>query len=82
MTDTGRRLQIVDAAAGRAHVVGLATDGSLWSAGDGLNGQLGIGTRQFGLCTGDGDTDIVANGTGEEFAVHWQRIGYRGSIGR
>jgi hypothetical protein len=24
----------------------------------------------------------VANGTGEEFAVHWQRIGYRGSIGR
>ncbi|KAF4159605.1 hypothetical protein CNMCM6069_001248 [Aspergillus lentulus] len=50
-TDTGRRLQIVVAAAGRAHVVALAADGSLWSAGDGLNGQLGIGTRQFGLCT-------------------------------
>ncbi|KAF4178609.1 hypothetical protein CNMCM8694_004133 [Aspergillus lentulus] len=51
VTDTGRRLQIVIAAAGRAHVVDLAADGSLWSAGDGLNEQLGIGIRKFGLCT-------------------------------
>ncbi|PKX96182.1 uncharacterized protein P174DRAFT_430454 [Aspergillus novofumigatus IBT 16806] len=29
MTDTGNRLQIVDAAAGRAHIVALAADGSL-----------------------------------------------------
>jgi hypothetical protein len=48
MTDTGRRLDILDAAAGRAHVVALAADGSLWSTGDGLSGQFGIGTRQFG----------------------------------
>jgi alpha-tubulin suppressor-like RCC1 family protein len=73
-TDTAERLQIVDAAAGQTHVVALAADGSLWSAGDGLNGQLGIGTRQFGLCTGDGNTDIAANDTGEEFAVDWQMV--------
>ncbi|KAF4168454.1 hypothetical protein CNMCM6936_002164 [Aspergillus lentulus] len=51
VTDTGKGLQIVIAAAGRAHVVALAADGLLWSADDGLNEQLGIGIRQFGLCT-------------------------------
>ncbi|RHZ56271.1 uncharacterized protein CDV56_105359 [Aspergillus thermomutatus] len=81
MTDTGRRLPIVDAAAGRAHVVALAADGSLWSAGDGLNGQLGIGTRQFGLCTGNRTTDIAANDTGEEFAVYWQKVDTAGILG-
>ncbi|KAF7128792.1 hypothetical protein CNMCM5793_003701 [Aspergillus hiratsukae] len=80
-TDTGNRLQIVDAAAGRAHVVALAADGSLWSAGYGLKGQLGIGTRQFGLCTGDGNTDIAANDTGEEFAVDWQKMDTVGILG-
>ncbi|RHZ56940.1 hypothetical protein CDV55_103152 [Aspergillus turcosus] len=80
MTDTGNRLQIVDAAAGRAHVVALAADGSLWSVGDGLNGQLGIGTREFGLCTGQGNTDIAANDTGEEFAVHWQKMDTSGIL--
>ncbi|GFG05806.1 putative ankyrin repeat protein PAE1861 [Aspergillus udagawae] len=80
-TDTGNRLQIVDSAAGRAHVIALGVDGSLWSAGDGLNGQLGIGTRQFGLCTGDGNTDIAANDTGEEFAVHWQKMDTAGILG-
>jgi hypothetical protein len=80
-TNTGNRLQIVDAAAGRAHVIALGVDGSLWSAGDGLNGQLGIGTRQFGLCTGDGNTDIAANDTGEEFAVHWQKMDTAGILG-
>ncbi|GIC88876.1 uncharacterized protein Aud_005278 [Aspergillus udagawae] len=79
--DTGNRLQIVDSAAGRAHVIALGVDGSLWSAGDGLNGQLGIGTRQFGLCTGDGNTDIAANDTGEEFAVHWQKMDTAGILG-
>jgi alpha-tubulin suppressor-like RCC1 family protein len=80
-TDSGRRLDILDAAAGRAHVVALAANGSLWSAGDGLNGQLGIGTRQFGLCTEDGNTDITANDTGEEFAIHWQQMDTAGVLG-
>lgn len=74
VTDTGRRLQIVVAAEGRAHVVALAADGSLWSEGDGLNGQLGIRTGQFSLCTGYDTTDIAANDTGEGFAVHWQKV--------
>ncbi|PYI27823.1 hypothetical protein BP00DRAFT_497770 [Aspergillus indologenus CBS 114.80] len=67
-------LRIQHAAAGGRHVIAFATDGSLWSAGDGLYGQLGIGVRQFGLCTPDGVVDMEANETEEEFAVKWERM--------
>ncbi|OJJ95126.1 hypothetical protein ASPACDRAFT_64726 [Aspergillus aculeatus ATCC 16872] len=69
-----QRLRIQHAAAGGRHVVAVATDGSLWSAGDGLSGQLGIGVRQFGLCTPDGVVDMEANETEEEFAVKWEEM--------
>ncbi|OJJ35883.1 hypothetical protein ASPWEDRAFT_531814 [Aspergillus wentii DTO 134E9] len=68
------RLRVKDAAAGREHVVVLTEDGSLWSAGDGLYGQLGIGLRQFGLCSEGGVIDMLENYTEEEFAVDWQRM--------
>ncbi|RAH42626.1 uncharacterized protein BO95DRAFT_466734 [Aspergillus brunneoviolaceus CBS 621.78] len=67
-------LRMKHAAAGGRHVVAVATDGSLWSAGDGLSGQLGIGVRQFGLCTADGVVDMGANETEEKFAVKWERM--------
>ncbi|PYH84673.1 hypothetical protein BO82DRAFT_399501 [Aspergillus uvarum CBS 121591] len=54
-------LRIQHAAAGGRHVIAVTTGGSLWSAGDGLYGQLGIGLRQFGLCTPDGVVDMEAN---------------------
>lgn len=67
-------LRMKHAAAGGRHVVAVATDGSLWSAGDGLSGQLGIGVRQFGLCTADDVVDMEANETEEKFAVKWERM--------
>jgi hypothetical protein len=47
----------------------------------GIDGQLGIGTRQLGLCTGNGNTDIAANDTGEDFAVYWQKMDTAGILG-
>lgn len=80
MNENGEPLDIVDAAAGRTHVVALASDGSLWSAGDGLLGQLGIGIRQFGLCTPGRVIDMLANETEEEFAEDWQRMDVEGVL--
>ena len=54
----GNRLKFKDAAAGWKHVVALAEDGSLSSTGEGVLGQLGLGLRQFGLCTKDGVIDM------------------------
>ncbi|KAJ5114704.1 RCC1/BLIP-II protein [Penicillium alfredii] len=76
------RLQIKNAAAGQKHVVALAVDGSLWSVGDGIYGQLGIGLKQFGLCTEDGVIDMLENETDEEFAVDWQRMDTEALEGR
>lgn len=70
----GNRLKFKDAAAGWKHVVALAEDGSLWSTGEGVLGQLGLGLRQFGLCTEIGVIDMEANETEEEFAVNWEKM--------
>ncbi|KAI9739237.1 MAG: hypothetical protein M1834_007450 [Cirrosporium novae-zelandiae] len=78
--NTGKPLKIVDAATGWRHVVALAEDGSLWSVGDGLMGELGIGIRQFGLCTKDGVIDMLENETDEEFAEEWQRMDVDGLL--
>ncbi|RAL03256.1 RCC1/BLIP-II [Aspergillus ibericus CBS 121593] len=67
-------LKIKRAAAGRNHIVVLAVDGSLWSVGEAVHGQLGIGLRQFGLCTEGHVIDMLANETEEEFAVSWERM--------
>ncbi|PYI09258.1 RCC1/BLIP-II [Aspergillus sclerotiicarbonarius CBS 121057] len=74
-------LQIKSAAAGRKHVIVLATDGSLWSAGEAVNGQLGIGLRQFGLCTEGNVIDVLENEKDEEFAVSWERMDTEALVG-
>lgn len=70
----GNPLHIVDVSTGRRHVVALAADNSLWSVGDGMMGELGIGTKQFGLCTPDHVEDFRDNEIDEEFAETWQRM--------
>ncbi|PWY76102.1 RCC1/BLIP-II protein [Aspergillus sclerotioniger CBS 115572] len=75
-------LKIKSAAAGRNHIIVLAVNGSLWSVGEGLQGQLGIGLRQFGLCTEGNVIDMLANETDEEFAVSWERMDTEALVGR
>ncbi|PYH98014.1 hypothetical protein BO71DRAFT_406494 [Aspergillus ellipticus CBS 707.79] len=69
----GTPLKIKSAAAGRDHVIALAADGSAWSVGNGLDGQLGIGNRQFGLCT-EGFIVLDEYVSREEYAVDWEKM--------
>lgn len=63
---------IVDVAIGHNHVVALTSTGEVFTAGDGMHGQLGVGERQFDLHVEK--HPMSDSGESWEFAEHWQKV--------
>ena len=67
---SGQPLLIADVAVGQSHVVVVGTDGeTVMAAGEGVSGQLGIGTKQFGFCV---DTGRGFDERALEYVEDWQ----------
>lgn len=65
--------KIIDIAIGYNHLVALAQDGQVFTAGDGMHGQLGVGeVQQFQLHAIK--HQMNENEESWEFAEHWQKI--------
>ncbi|KAI9681347.1 MAG: hypothetical protein M1817_002630 [Caeruleum heppii] len=47
LVDIDEGVDVVDVAMGEGHVLALGGDGRVWAVGQGVNGQLGNGTRGF-----------------------------------
>ena len=63
---------IVDVAIGHNHLVALSSEGEVFTAGDGMHGQLGVGERQFDLHVEK--HPMSDSGESWEFAEHWQKV--------
>lgn len=64
--------KIVDVAVGNEHIVALTSEGEVYTVGEGMFGQLGVGDRQFEL-----HSELNYLNEAEEsweFAEKWQRL--------
>ncbi|KAL9627423.1 MAG: hypothetical protein Q9164_007610, partial [Protoblastenia rupestris] len=70
----GRDLQptFIDVAAGYRHLVALSSDGEVFSIGDGMQGELGVGERQHDL---HAELNYLNESEDSwEFAEYWQKL--------
>ena len=70
--DQGSSPTIVDTAIGFNHVVALTREGEVFTAGDGMHGQLGEGEAQFKLHAEK--HQMCESEESWEFAEYWQKI--------
>ncbi|KAL8746464.1 MAG: hypothetical protein Q9190_001526 [Brigantiaea leucoxantha] len=75
-TDEGVGARIVSLALGRSHALVLTEGGVVWSAGDGVAGQLGVGERVRKMrATGRGRVEFhPMDEEPLEWAEEWQRV--------
>ena len=73
---------MVDVSVGKAHIVALAADGSLWAVGRGWAGELGVGGGMFELRATGGRVGVVYDQEeAVEFAERWVRMDTKGLLG-
>ncbi len=63
---------ILDVAVGEKHLVALSSEGEVFTAGDGMHGQLGVGEAQFDLHAEMHESSGREDSW--EFAERWQKI--------
>lgn len=79
--DNGEALPIIDVSVGKAHIVALAADGSLWSVGRGWHGELGVGERMFELGVEEEEGVVYDQEDAVEFTETWLRMDTGGVLG-
>jgi hypothetical protein len=65
---------VIDVAVGYNHLVVLTIDGEVFTAGDGMQGQLGVGARQFDLHADMHQESEDEDEDAWEFAERWQKV--------
>lgn len=66
---------------GSEHLVALATDGKVFAAGSGFQGQLGIGQKQFDLDDEEPECFEWSHDA-QEYSEEWQQVDTDGVKGR
>ena len=77
----GNTLRIKDLSIGKAHIIVLTADGSLFSVGRGWHGELGIGDRLFELEVDEKDGHHYDFEDAFGFAETWRKMDTEGLLG-
>ena len=81
LDENGELLPIKDVSVGKAHIIALASNGSMFSIGRGWLGELGIGNRMFDLEVQKKEGhDYRVQEDAVEFAETWQKMDTEGLL--